>query len=80
MKEYKSFCKEKCLQCWAINICSSCYKDAYSDSMEGIDIIKFKSNCSSEKQVKKQLLIDYCNVLEKDEHLLDHLYNYIIAI
>jgi uncharacterized protein len=74
---YKALRRVKCLNCWAVNLCQSCFKDVYSGSLEEIDKQKSDYNCGNEKDIKKRYLEEYCRILEEDEALLDHLYHYV---
>jgi len=75
LSEYKNYRKDNCEKCWALKICSLCFKDLF-DNNGNANTERARYLCSKEKSTKKQQLIEYCTILEEDETLLDHLFDY----
>jgi uncharacterized protein len=77
LNEYKNYRTKKCKYCWALKICSLCFKDLFENSGK-INYERVEYLCNKERENKKQILIEYCTILEEGETLLDHLDNYKI--
>jgi uncharacterized protein len=77
LSEYLNQRKNKCRNCWAVKICSLCFKDLFENN-GNINNERVNYLCNIEQETKKDILSKYCTVLEEDETLLDHLNNYKI--
>lgn len=62
-----------CAGCWAIQLCGICYAHAYKDFR--FDLDTKNSNCRIERFTILEMLKLYCELLEVNEHGLDHLMN-----
>jgi len=65
-----------CSDCWAIQLCSVCYRDAYQDGV--FNIQKKNDHCKIVRVLEEERLKFFCKLLEIDENGLDHLYEWEI--
>jgi len=75
LTDYKDANKSKCKDCWAIRLCSLCYKDAFYPAT--IDISYRDTQCEKEKIYLQSSLYLYCSMLEKSSSSMDFLESFI---
>lgn len=66
-----------CSNCWAIQLCKICYRQAYSDGK--FNIIKKNEDCQVVRILAEEDLRFFCKLLEIDENGLDYLYEWKIT-
>lgn len=62
IKEYEDGLIDICAHCWAANICGLCYTTGYTE--KGLDVSKRKLTCDAHKEMLKNDLIKYHEVVE----------------
>lgn len=71
IEEYSNYSIKKCATCWYARLCSICYCGCYTD--EKFDLTKKTAMCEERKASCLRSLSAYFEVLESDEHAMDHL-------
>ena len=78
LNDYKEIRKDTCRECWARKLCSLCFKDIL-DSDGNVNSKRALKMCANERKLAENTLTEYCTILEKDPHLLDHLDEQILV-
>lgn len=76
VNEYEKKCLASCSECWALQLCSICYVQAFSGDQ--IDIEKKNRNCFLMRKRILEFLILFCRLLEINKTGLDFLSDWII--
>ena len=78
LNKYKEVRKNMCRDCWAVKLCSLCFKDIFDTDLN-INNKRALKMCNNERKLVEQLLTEYCTVLERDPDLLNHLDEQVLA-
>lgn len=77
LETYRSERTKTCGKCWQSKMCALCYRDLIRQ--DGLVDRKFAAEiCEVEKNNTREILKEYCTVLENDNTLLDRLDSYIV--
>lgn len=76
--EYKEKSIDYCSECWAINMCASCYADCYTE--QGIDIEKKKMNCEALLEAYQENLSIYFSLLEEKPEVMEILQENVYSV
>jgi len=74
LDEYTKAIFPFCSNCWAVELCKSCYMDIFSNGK--LDFKNREHYCPAEKKSLEVLLSNYCSLLEQDSQKLKYLYDY----
>lgn len=75
--EYSSAAREHCLSCWAINFCSVCYENCYTDNK--LDMDKKNTECEYARYNILKKLVHYHRCIEENAQGLQYLDDIIIS-
>jgi len=79
LDDYKKDRSDNCNNCWANKLCTLCFKDFEKKDLENKTQAVNYARCQLERNQLKGIFIEYCEVLEKNAHILDHLDEYVLA-
>ena len=77
LSTYRESRYRHCKQCWAMKLCSLCYRDLF-DRDGNVNHERAMALCEHTRESKLRDLVEYCTVLEQDETLLSHLDEYVV--
>jgi uncharacterized protein len=63
-----------CSNCWAIQLCNTCYQQSFYNGE--IDIYRKERHCNIFRRAHENNLILYCTLIEQNEEGLDYLYDW----
>ncbi|NIM11490.1 MAG: radical SAM protein, partial [Candidatus Aminicenantes bacterium] len=70
--EYESMCAPVCSRCWAVNLCNSCFTEAFQDGR--LDPKYMTNRCYNTKKTQERYLEYYCSLREYKPEGLNYLY------
>ncbi len=77
LSSYKESRSEHCTNCWANKLCTLCFKD-FDRKFATDKIPNNIKRCELERKKLTASFIEYCQILEEDESILDHLDNFVV--
>ena len=78
LEHYKEERSDKCSVCWANKICTLCFKD-FENRENSKKILAGFERCKLERNRLQDIFIEYCEILEKNQSILNHLDEYVIT-
>jgi len=78
LEDYKENRISSCSVCWANKLCTLCFKD-FGKREFGGKISSDLARCDLERNRLKGIFIKYCEILEKNPDILNHLDEYVVT-
>lgn len=76
LESYREMHRKRCPSCWLVQLCPACFKDSFNSG--GCDDSMTETHCKAYRKSFLDAMIQYCEIREIDNSLLDHINAYEI--